>query len=132
MKEKDTKEQLPKRKIILIFLLIIFQIFLFVFLLLGGVNFLISLLINIFLFLFFLGLILKTKNISLKLFKTHEKYVSPVQKTQKDFKTESSKGVKKTALMSSYKRPLIRKCEKCGFILTAYTKKCPNCGHSVQ
>ncbi|MBY9017723.1 MAG: hypothetical protein KGD66_02725 [Candidatus Lokiarchaeota archaeon] len=31
----------------------------------------------------------------------------------------------------TYKKPLIRKCPKCGFMLTSFMKKCPNCGKPI-
>ena len=31
----------------------------------------------------------------------------------------------------TYKKPLIRKCPKCGFMLTSFMKKCPNCGNPI-
>ena len=37
----------------------------------------------------------------------------------------------KVKLDFTYKKPLIRKCPKCGFMLTNFMKKCPNCGKPI-
>jgi len=39
---------------------------------------------------------------------------------------------KKVSLEFRYRKPLLRKCGKCGMILTSFTKKCPLCGKTIE
>lgn len=132
MNTQINKTKLSIRKKISIIILTIFQIFLFIFLIIEEVHFLVSLLINAFLYLFFLGLIIKSKDIHLNLLKTHNKNESTMEKSKQKFKIETTKGVKSDALKDTYNRPLVRRCENCGFILPRFGKKCPICGHPLQ
>jgi hypothetical protein len=130
--KNNNNKPLSTIKKIFIVILVISEVIFFVFLLLKGVHIIVSLLIISFLFLFFLGLILKTKYVSFNLFKSHKKYESPLERSKKEFKVDIPKGVKPDALKTSYSKPLVRKCENCGFILPRFGKKCPNCGYPIE
>jgi hypothetical protein len=88
----------------------------------------IAILILIFLFLLFLGILLKRKG---------ESFFSRFMHTNKE-QTDTYKSNKPRvrrvdliALDSKYKKPIIRKCPNCGIQLASFVKKCPNCGEEM-
>ncbi|TXT67600.1 MAG: hypothetical protein BAJALOKI1v1_50040 [Promethearchaeota archaeon] len=132
MEKNAIKIHLSRPKQAFILLLVLCSIILFFLLVLEEVNIIVSVLIVIFLFLFFLGIILKTKKIKLRIFKVYTKYESDFEKSKEEFKSEKEPQIRSNALKYSYRKPLVRKCENCGFILSQFAKKCPNCGNSQQ
>ncbi|MBD3215782.1 MAG: hypothetical protein GF311_24440 [Candidatus Lokiarchaeota archaeon] len=120
-----------KKQISLVVLTIILLILL-LYLILSGTNFLVSILVISFLFLFFFGLIYKSDEISLSSYlpSSREKSESSRKKSKKQYKVETPIRDTPESLDFSYHRPLIRKCPNCGMILTRSAKKCPNCGNN--
>ena len=48
--------------------------------------------------------------------------------TQKNIKGED---LKPKSLDFDYRKPLIRKCNKCGMVLANFVKRCPNCNNAI-
>jgi small-conductance mechanosensitive channel len=121
-----------KKQQISLLVLTIILLSLLIYLILSGTNFLVSILVISFLFLFFFGLIYKSNEISLSSYlpSSREKPESSRKKSKKQYKVETLIRDTPESLDFTYHRPLIRKCPNCGLILTRSAKKCPNCGNN--
>ncbi|MBY9002806.1 MAG: hypothetical protein KGD73_02435 [Candidatus Lokiarchaeota archaeon] len=140
--ERDDKS--PKKKpLIRITLLILFisTLVVFFFILIHfGTTHLISFLIVLFIFLVGLGPIINYgRKISRSQFSRFKKrnQAKEYKRNKDTFKIKSTPIPDAPNLESrvkldfTYKKPLIRKCPKCGFMLTSFMKKCPNCGKPI-
>ena len=140
---KSDDKSSKKRLIIKIFLFIAFisvlVIFYFILIDFGTIH-LISFLIVLFIFLVGLGPIINYgRGLIRSLFgRSKRRNQRKEYKRDKDtFKVKSTpipnahnlEG--KVKLDFTYKRPIIRKCPYCGFMLTSFMKKCPNCGKPI-
>ncbi|MBD3254445.1 MAG: hypothetical protein GF383_05090 [Candidatus Lokiarchaeota archaeon] len=103
-------------------------------------NLFIVLLILSFVSLIFIGPFLKQrhkKRLYARIFpdkkkKLKEKYESKRNKYAFSKQTESKiRDVEKIDLNFKYRKPLIKKCNKCGMIVPGFSKKCPKCGEPV-
>jgi hypothetical protein len=116
-------------KFILLGIVLIILIIAFFSMLDLGAPILVALLVDLFLFLFFTGLIFKSREKSLisRIFPSGDKKiqfkVSSEEKDQIDLKPKT--------LQFKYQKSLIRKCPNCDMILTRNTKRCPICGKKI-
>ncbi|MHA1688720.1 MAG: hypothetical protein ACTSYC_07095 [Promethearchaeota archaeon] len=103
---------------------------------------LVAFLTDLFLFLAFLGVIIKGKNIKSfysRLFPSKKERIRSQSQTRRmrhEFKKEiedvSIKEFEPISLDFKYKKALLRKCDNCGMILPAFAKKCYNCGKDLS
>ena len=128
---EKTEKKFPTFKLVL---LIIFTIFLFYFyntLISFGSSHLLALLILLFFFLVFIGMLFKGKGFSSSLFK-HNRYNNLQQNEREKYLKELEKRhvrrIDHIKLDSKYGKPIIRKCPNCRMLLPHFVKKCPNCG----
>lgn len=141
--EKDEKSK-KKGQTIKIFLFILYISILIVlyFVLINlGIIHLISFLIVLFIFLVGLGpLINYRQNINRSLFNRFKRK-SQAKEYKRNKDTFKIKNIPipdapnlegRVKLDFTYKKPIIRKCPKCGFMLTNFMKKCPNCGEPIK
>ncbi len=93
--------------------------------------FYIAFLVILFLFLFFLGFILKKKGRSiLSIFPAFRE--SPKKEDrQRDYIKQLPRAPRPDILQFNYQKPLIEKCPNCGIMLTKFMKKCPNCNYEL-
>ena len=120
------------------FLIIYFFILLYFFFLLSniGINPYIVLLILIFLFLIAVGPVLSgiKRSIYSQMFPNRKKHAKKESRTF--FSKKSPPKIlqstnRKIDLNISYRKPIIRKCKKCGMIVANFVKKCPQCGEII-
>ena len=106
-----------------------------------GINPLISFLILFFAFILVLGPLISTTKASFysRLFpKKDKKFISSYEEEKKLYKTESEKikpqerKIKPVNLNFKYRKPIIRKCDKCGIIVPNFVNKCPACGNVIK
>ena len=100
-----------------------------------GSSFPLAILIFIFAFLIFLGVLFKAKDISL-LFKSKRKKNKYLEKKDKFLEEYEkyhpySRRVDYVNLNLKYRKNIIHKCPNCGIILASFVKKCPNCGERI-
>jgi len=131
----EIEKKTPPRKftIVKLVLLIIFTVFLFFFyntLISFGSPHLLALLIMLFLFLLFLGLLYKSKDyLSVLKRKKYENLQSGEREEYlKEFEKRQIRRVDKIKLDTKYRKPIIQKCSNCKMLLPHFAKKCPNCG----
>ncbi|TXT61586.1 MAG: hypothetical protein BAJALOKI2v1_20039 [Promethearchaeota archaeon] len=127
--EKFTKRGIIIRSIAtMIYLLILGALFFYFLNLTTNIIVIISILS--FLFLVFLGVILRKGKFNLisRLFPTADKKMSLFNDTKKENSITPPEHI---SYEFKYKRPLIRKCPDCGFIIPSFSKKCPKCGKKV-
>ncbi len=97
---------------------------------------LISFLIVLFIFLIVLGPIINYgKNRSLFDRFKRKKKVGGNERNEDTFKIKTTPARhpidERINLEFTYRKALIHKCPKCGFMLTSSMKKCPNCGQTI-
>lgn len=134
--KKKSRRQLIFQFFLLI-LNIIIIIFLSVLLTEFGANPLIIILILVFVFLIFLGPLLKRrqKSIYASLFPDKKKVrEEKIQKKEEEIKRREEmklfklRHLNKIDLDFEYREPIIRKCDNCGLMIPKFAKKCPICG----
>ncbi|MFX1572949.1 MAG: hypothetical protein ACFFB0_09375 [Promethearchaeota archaeon] len=118
-------------RIILLTIYVGFLILLYRILLDFGSSHLIAILIFTFAFLVFLGLLVKSKDLSLlSLFKRKkikkENYIKDYEKYHPHLRR-----VDYVNLNLKYRKPIVRKCSNCGIVLAGFVKRCPNCGEKI-
>lgn len=139
--ENQTVERKHSRKyyIFVIILIIVYIIFLVQFyniLRKLGSSFPLAILILVFAFLIFLGVLFKAKDIYL-LFKFKRKkkneYLDKKDKFLKEYEKYHpyTRRVDYVNLNLKYRKKIIHKCPNCGIILASFVKKCPNCGEKI-
>jgi len=141
MTNKDIEKKKSKKSIIIraFFLVIDLLIVIFLYNLFNefGVNPFVIGLILIFVFLLFAGPLLggKRKSLYSKIFpdkkaKAREKFQRKREEYEIKDKIKQLKlqHLNQISLDSEYRKPIIRKCEKCGMIIPKFAKKCPICG----
>ncbi|MGB5912980.1 MAG: hypothetical protein WBH31_17450 [Promethearchaeia archaeon] len=140
--EIKKKKRLSKSNIFKIIFLIgytLFLLYLYTILIKIEGNQIVVILTLIFLFLFVFGLVAAgVKRVS-KLFRRKEKKDKTEYQRYKEYLSSEIEPVekeirenRKISLEYRYRKPLIRKCSKCGMILTSFTKKCPQCGKIIE
>ncbi|MFX0136791.1 MAG: hypothetical protein ACFFDN_24350 [Candidatus Hodarchaeota archaeon] len=140
--EIKKEKRLGKSKIIKIILLILYTFLLLylytIFITIEG-NLFVVILTLIFLFLLGLGLIVSGVEKLSKIFRRKEKKQKTDYQRYKEYLSseiepvdEGIRNDSKVSLEIRYRNPLIRKCGKCGMILTSFTKKCPLCGKTIE
>jgi hypothetical protein len=117
-------------RLIIFLLYLIFLYELFWLLIDLGSSILLAILILFFAFLLFLGLLFKRKGESLfsRFRRKPPKLPSSLDKNKQKPRIRR---VDIINLDESYKKPIIRKCSKCGMQLAGFVKKCPNCGEKI-
>ncbi|MFX1409598.1 MAG: zinc ribbon domain-containing protein [Promethearchaeota archaeon] len=136
--QKDERKHSWKYYTIVIILMIVYIIFLVQFyniLRKLGSSFPLAILILVFAFLIFLGIIFKAKDIPL-LFKSKRKKNKYLEKKDKFLEEYEkyrpySRRVDYVNLNLKYRKKIIHKCPNCGIILASFVKKCPNCGEKI-
>lgn len=117
-------------RLIIFFLLLIGLYFLYWILIDLGSTPLLTFFILLFIFLFVLGVLLKRKGQSFFSRFKRDKSESPAYQEKKTQKVRIRR-VDVINLNSQYKKPIIRKCPKCGIQLASFVKKCPNCNEKL-
>ncbi|MHA1804375.1 MAG: hypothetical protein ACTSU4_07550 [Promethearchaeota archaeon] len=102
----------------------------------------VAFLTNLFLFLVFLGIIIKGKNIKSfysRLFRSKKERMLSQSQTRKrryelkkEIQNSTIKEITPISLDFKYKKTLLRKCDNCGMVLPAFAKKCYNCGKELS
>jgi hypothetical protein len=117
-------------KIILLSLVVLFLITAYFIMLDWGSPFFIALLVDLFLFLFFTGLIFKPREKSLisRIFPMKDKEIK-IKISSNEEDTQEERAI---SLEFKYHKSLIKKCPNCGMILTSTMNKCPNCGRKIK
>ncbi len=141
----NKERKISQNGMIIRFLILIFYIviLIYIYFLLKkiGINPLISILILFFAFIFVLGPLISTTKASFysRLFpKKDKKLISSYEEHKKFYKTESEKikpqerKIKLVNLNFKYRKPIIRKCDKCGIIVPNFVNKCPACGNVIK
>ena len=127
---EKTKKKFPILKLVLLIIFAIFLVYFYNTLISLGSSHLLALLILLFSFLFFIGILFKGKE-AFSLFK-HNSYNNLQQnekeKYLKQFEIHRVRRIDHIKLDSKYKKPIIRKCPNCRMLLPHFVKKCPNCG----
>lgn len=140
--EVEKKIQLTKSNLFKIIFLILYSLFLFylyTILIKIESNPIVVILTLIFLFLVVFGLsITGFKKLS-QLFHRKKKPNKTIYQKYKQYLQQEIEPAeieirdkKNISLEFRYRKPLIRKCSKCGMILTSFTKKCPQCGKKFE
>ena len=145
MNSENNQPKYKNKKIIgrLIFLVFYSAFLIFIGVLLIWLNFnpIIVIILVAFLFLLALGPVINgirksihSRTFSSKKRKLKNNYQEYKELLEKEEEQESKELIldKRINLNFKYKRPLIRKCKKCGIILVSYVKKCPNCGEKLS
>lgn len=111
-------------KIIAFFAYLLFLSYLFLILIALGASIPIALMVNLFCFLFFLGLLLKSKKQSTfsKNHQRSEEYLSKQTIQNRQIPPQ------RIDLEYEYRKNLLKKCDNCGMLLSHIVKKCPICG----
>ena len=135
-KKKKSWKQLIFRLLLLV-LNIIIIIVLYVLLTDFGANPLIIILVLSFVFLIFLGPLLRGRRKSLyaSMFPDKKKVQKEkIQKKEEEIKRREEmrlfkmRHLNKIDLDFEYREPIIRKCDNCGLMIPKFAKKCPICG----
>ncbi|MHA2429867.1 MAG: hypothetical protein ACXACC_02425 [Promethearchaeota archaeon] len=126
-------------KIILLILYSFFLLYLYTILITIEGNLFVVIITLIFLFLLGLGLIVSGVEKLSKLFHRKVKKQKTDYQRYKEYLSSEIEPVdngirndKKISLEFRYRRPLLRKCGKCGMTLTSFAKKCPLCGKTIE
>ncbi len=141
----NKERKISQNGMIIRFLILIFYIgiLIYIYFLLTkiGINPLISFLILFFAFILVLGPLISTTKASFysRLFpKRDKKSIYSYEEEKKLYKTESEKikpqerKIKPVNLNFKYRKPIIRKCDKCGIIVPNFVTKCPVCGNVIK
>jgi hypothetical protein len=134
---ENKERNISKKSMIIRLIILIFYtgfLIYFYFLLINiGTNHLISFLILFFAFILILGPLLSvTKNSSssqLKTKKFRRGYRKEIGIESREFKERKIKPVN---LNFKYRKPMIRKCDKCGMIVPNFVNRCPECGNIIK
>jgi hypothetical protein len=117
-------------KIILLSIVLLFLIIAYFVMIDWGSPIFIALLVDLFLLLFFTGLIFKSREKSLisRIFPMKDKEIKfKISSNDEDIQEE-----RPISLEFKYHKSLIKNCPNCGMILTSTMKKCPNCGTKIK
>lgn len=136
--ERDKRRDLLRLFVILLILIVL--IFLFQILTEFGSPFFITILVLLFVFLVFLGLLLRKNSGSIykKLFPDKRDAIRRRRERrerkivfEKTPEIAQHDKVKNVDLNVKYKKPMIKRCPKCNMIVPNFMKKCPNCGQEI-
>jgi hypothetical protein len=124
---KFTRRQIIIRLIFLVIYLILLYYLYWILIDLRTYPF-IAVLILIFAFLLFLGVLLKKRGES---FFSQFKRKKPILPDYSKSEKPRVRRIDLITLDSKYRKPIVRKCPKCGMQLAGFVKKCPNCGEEM-
>ncbi|MFX1356536.1 MAG: hypothetical protein ACFFA8_04555 [Promethearchaeota archaeon] len=129
--KKSLRKYFTIRIILLIIFCVVLYFFYWVLIDLGSPPF-VAILILIFCFLLFLGVLFRRKGISFFSRFIHKKDQDSTSQ-YKEIKSNKPRirRVDYVKLNSKYRKPIIRKCPNCGMELANFVKTCPNCREKI-